>query len=124
MTPNAFRRLALSLPDVVEGAHMGHADFRVGGKIFATLNADETKGMVNLPPDSQAECLQTHPTLFSPCNGVWGRRGATYVVLKGATRAVVMPALVAAWTKCSARDPASKTSKRKPPSKRRDSKNR
>ena len=52
VTADAFRRLALSLPEAVEGSHMGHADFRVCGKIFATLGPDETWGMVKLTPEA------------------------------------------------------------------------
>src|SRR5689334_13790679 len=97
MTAHAFRRLVLSLPEVVEGSHMGHPDFRVGGKIFATLGPDETWGMVKLTPKQQAELLAEHPQAFEPFNGAWGRRGATKVILKAATKAAVTPALVAAW---------------------------
>lgn len=76
---------------------MGHADFRVGGKIFATLNSDETCGMVKLTPEQQTEFVRHKPKIFEPIAGGWGRRGATKVVLKAATKAAVTPALVAAW---------------------------
>ena len=56
MTPDGFRRLALSLPEAIESAHMGHPDFRVGGRIFATLGSpDSSHGMVKLKPDQQAK---------------------------------------------------------------------
>jgi hypothetical protein len=72
MTPNQFRRIALSLPDAVEGAHMGHADFRVGGKIFATLgHPDPAYGMVQLKPDQQALLAETSPDVFRPVPGGW-----------------------------------------------------
>jgi hypothetical protein len=98
MTADAFRRLALSLPEAIEGAHMDHPDFRVGGKIFATLGPDETWGMVKLTPQQQAAFIEQHPKVFEPFNGAWGRRGCTKVLLKVATRSAVAPALVAAWS--------------------------
>jgi hypothetical protein len=97
MTPAQFRTLALSLSEATEGSHMGHADFRVGGKIFATLGPDETWGMVKLTPEQQAEFVRAKPKVFEPCNGAWGRRGATKVILRAATKTVVVPAIVAAW---------------------------
>ena len=57
MTADKFRSLALSLPEVCESAHLGHPDFRVGGKIFATLGPDEVWGMVKLNPDEQASFI-------------------------------------------------------------------
>jgi len=103
MTADQFRTLALNLPEAVEGSHMGHADFRVGGKIFATLGPDETWGMVKLTPEQQAEFVRAKPKMFEPFNGAWGRRGATKVILKAATKGAVVPALVAAWTNIAAK---------------------
>jgi hypothetical protein len=97
MTADEFRSLALSLPEASEGAHMGHPDFRVGGKIFATLGPDETWGMVKLTPDQQALFVRTEPAVFQPVKGGWGRRGATRVELSAATEAAVRQALVVAW---------------------------
>jgi hypothetical protein len=97
MTPGQFRKIALHLPEAVESAHMGHADFRVGGKIFATLGPEETWGMVKLTPEQQTDFVQTNPKMFEPFNGAWGRRGCTKVLLKAATTPVVTPAIVAAW---------------------------
>ena len=77
MTPNQFRKLALAMPDAIEGAHMGHADFRVGDKIFATLGyPDAAWGVVLLKPDQQAPLLQTAPDIFSPVPGGWGLMAA------------------------------------------------
>jgi hypothetical protein len=97
MTADAFRRLALNLPESVESSHMGHPDFRVGGKIFATLGPGEVWGMLKLTPKQQTELVSKHPKAFEPFNGAWGRRGCTKVLLKSATKAAVMSALVAAW---------------------------
>jgi hypothetical protein len=98
MTPDDFRSLALSLPEAAESAHMGHPDFRVGGKIFATLGApDAGHGMVKLSPDQQALFVRTEPRVFRPANGAWGRQGCTYVTLDAATEPAVRQAIVAAW---------------------------
>jgi hypothetical protein len=98
MTADSFRRLALSLPEVVESAHMGHPDFRVGGRIFATLGApDETWGMVKLTPQQQSDYVEAEPKAFAPVKGGWGRRGCTNVLLRAARKESALAALVAAW---------------------------
>src|SRR5262249_52904168 len=98
MTAEDFRALALDLPEASEGSHMGHADFRVGGKIFATLGApDENWGMVRLTPDQQTLIVRTEPAVFQAIKGGWGRRGATGVHLALATEPSVRQALIAAW---------------------------
>jgi hypothetical protein len=97
MTADAFRRLALSLPEAEESAHMGHPDFRVRGKIFATLGPDESWGMVKLTPDQQAMHLGLAPKVFRPAAGAWGRKGATIVHLEHADEATVQGALLLAW---------------------------
>jgi len=100
MTPEAFRKLALELPEAVESSHMGHPDFRVGGKIFATLGPEREKepwGMVKLTPELQAPLLAAEPDAFEPASGAWGRRGATLVRLRKAGVAPVRRALATAW---------------------------
>lgn len=98
MTPAAFRRRALSLPEATEGAHMGHPDFRVRGKIFATLYyPDETLGMVKLTPEQQEAFVSAEPTVFAPVKGGWGLRGATNVRLGAAKTKSLRVALAAAW---------------------------
>jgi hypothetical protein len=97
MTTDDFRALALSLPEAVESAHMGHPDFRVRGKIFATLAPDAARAMVKLTPDQQALFVRTEPDVFEPVPGGWGRKGATYLRLEAATEPAVRQALVAAW---------------------------
>ncbi len=100
MTPSAFRKLALRLPDTEEREHMNHPDFRVHGKIFATLNYPSKEfGMVNLWPEQQAALVEAHPKMFSPFTGGWGKKGATRVHLKTATERVVAKALADAWEK-------------------------
>jgi hypothetical protein len=98
MTAGDFRRLALGFPETTEGAHMDHPDFRVGGKIFATLGYPDMRvGMVKLFPDQQADFVRADPKTFAPVKGAWGRRGATHVRLKAAKKASVQRALAAAW---------------------------
>ena len=83
MTAAQFRRLALSFPGVIESSHMSHPDFRVGGKIFATLGyPDNEHGMVVLPPDEQERFARASPKVFAPAKGAWGKRGSTTVDLE------------------------------------------
>jgi hypothetical protein len=98
MTLNDFRRLALSFPEAVEAEHMNHPDFRVAGKIFATLAyPDKTYGMVKLPLLDQDKFVQESPEVFTPVPGYWGKNGATHVHLKKATKKILQPALAVAW---------------------------
>jgi hypothetical protein len=98
MTPNEFRRFALSLPETSENSHMDHPDFRIAGKIFATLGYPEDGwGMVKLTPLEQEMFIKSQPTVFKPCSGAWGRRGATNLHLKSARKRLVQRALLAAW---------------------------
>ena len=100
MTPNEFRELALSLPEAIESAHMRHPDFRVGGRIFATLGyPHEDSAMVKLSRDEQKEFVRTSPNIFTPVRGAWGRQGATNINLPAATIDIVRKALTAAWRK-------------------------
>ena len=94
MTADDFRRIALSFEGAVEGSHMGAVDFRVGGRIFATL-ASEAQGYGNLmlTPEVQAEFLADRPEVFLAVHGGWGRMGATHVRLAVATEEVLTGAL-------------------------------
>jgi hypothetical protein len=93
-----FRRLALSLEGAEEGSHMGAADFRVGGRIFATL-ASEKQGYGNLmlTPEVQAQFVAEAPEIFLPIPGGWGRNGATHLVLAAANADLALGALRTAW---------------------------
>jgi len=97
VTADSFRQLALGLPEVAERAHMGHPDFRVRDKIFATLAPDATWGTVKLTPDQQTAFMRADPDVFQPCSGAWGRRGATQLWLAPARAPSVQRALRAAW---------------------------
>jgi len=98
MTPNEFRELALSFPEAIESVHMHHPDFRVGGRIFATLEyPNENSAMVKLSPDEQKEFVRSSPGVFTTAKGAWGRQGSTIVHLPAATIDIVREALTAAW---------------------------
>ena len=97
MTVATFRRLALGLPEAVEGAHMGHADFRVGGKVFASLGPDQDWAMVKLGPDDQADLIGEGKGPYQPASGTWGLRGCTIITLRRASEARVRRAIAAAW---------------------------
>ena len=94
-----FRRIALSLEGAEEGSHMGAADFRVGGRIFATLASQkEGYGNLMLTPEQQAEFVRELPEVFVPIHGGWGRMGATHIRLAKADEDVLAGALRTAWT--------------------------
>lgn len=97
VTASQFRRIALSLDGAWEGAHMGHPDFRVDKRIFASLHSGDQFGMVKLTPDQQAAFLEDHPAAFVPEAGAWGRSGCTRVVLKAITEDILGEALTLAW---------------------------
>jgi hypothetical protein len=100
MTAAEFRRIALSMPEASESAHMNHPDFRVDGKIFATLGyPDEDHGMVILPPEEQARFIRSHSKVFTAAKGAWGKRGSTSVRLAGVDRATLRSAMEIAWRK-------------------------
>jgi hypothetical protein len=98
VTPAQFRRLALSFPEVLEGSHMGHADFRVGKRIFATLGyPDDRFAVVMLSPADQDLVVRDHPQSFAPVKGAWGASGSTTVILGKARVRATTAALEAAW---------------------------
>jgi len=102
MTAAQFRRLALSLPQTEERAHRNHPDFRVAGRIFATLGyPDASRGMVKLFPDQQAAFVSSDPATFAPVPGAWGRQGCTHVLLPSADPQKVKAAMHAAWERAA-----------------------
>src|SRR5271163_3243251 len=98
MNVSDFRRIALSLEGAEESSHMGAADFRVGGRIFATL-ASQSQGYGNLmlTPEQQAAFVEELPDVFLPVHGGWGRMGATHIRLSKANEDVLAGALRTAW---------------------------
>ena len=98
MTPAQFRKIALSLPEAIESIHHAHPDFRVAGKIFATLGyPDDSFGVVMLDPDEQAFYVRIDSKVFAPVKGEWGRKGSTLVNLRAAKPSIVRESLQAAW---------------------------
>lgn len=98
MDAGDFRRIALSLEGAEEGSHFGQADFRVGGRIFATLAAEKQGyGNLMLTPEQQAAFVAEAPEMFLPIPGGWGRNGATHVRLAAANEDVLLGALRTAW---------------------------
>jgi hypothetical protein len=98
MSSSRFRGIALGLPDAVEGSHQGHADFRVGKRIFATLGyPDEAWGMVKLTPEQQTVLVESEPEIFRPVPGGWGKQGNTNVQLAKADPTTLRSALTMAW---------------------------
>jgi hypothetical protein len=98
MNAEDFRRIALSLPGAEESSHMGAPDFRVGGRIFATL-ASQSRGYGNLmlTPEQQAAFVEELPEMFLPVAGGWGKTGATHIRLAAANADVLAGALRTAW---------------------------
>ncbi len=98
MTPADFKRIALSLEGVEEGSHMEAVDFRIGGRIFATL-ASQSQGYGNLmlAPEEQSAFCQELPDVFLPIAGGWGRMGMTHIVLANASEDLLRGALQTAW---------------------------
>jgi len=104
VTPAGFRRIALGLTGVVERSHQGHADFRVAGRILASLGyPDKAWGMLVLTPDQQRSLVRTHPDGFLPVKGKWGEQGCTSVRLAAVDEEMLGEALTLAWQHASAR---------------------
>jgi hypothetical protein len=85
------------MPEAAESAHMGHPDFRVAGKIFATLWPEKDRAVVKLEPDHQAMLIEAEPQVFSPAAGSWGQKGWTNVALAAADEATLRSVVVASW---------------------------
>jgi hypothetical protein len=128
MTPTDFRRIALSFEGAEEGSHMGAADFRVDGRIFATLaSVKEGYGNLMITPELQAAFIADQPGLFLPVHGGWGRMGITHIRLAESDEDTLTGALHTAWKlrveknrKAGRKRNASST--RKPPAKSKSAK--
>jgi len=101
-----FRRIALGMTGAVEGSHMAHPDFRVNGRIFATLHPDGKRGMVKLTPGQQQEFTDANPSTFEPASGAWGRQGCTMVRLNGVEEGTLGEAMTLAWQNAVRAGPA------------------
>ncbi len=114
MTVNDFRELALGFDGAEESAHQGVADFRVGGRIFATL-AHEALGFGNLmlTPELQQQLVAEAPDVFQPVAGGWGTQGATHLRLAAATPQQLLRGLQLAWSARVQKNDQSKTPRRR-----------
>jgi hypothetical protein len=121
MTAKGFRTIALGLTGAVESAHHAHPDFRVGGRIFATLGyPDRHWGMVSLTPDQQRTWVRERPDAFVPVKGKWGEAGATSVRLAAVDEEALGETLTLAWQNTVAKQRArTKTSRVTSPRSRR-----
>jgi hypothetical protein len=98
MNAQDFRRIALSLESAEESSHMGQPDFRVGGRIFATLASQHLGyGNLMLTLEQQADFVSELPEVFLPIAGGWGRMGMTHIRLAAANEDVLAGALRTAW---------------------------
>ena len=112
MRERDFRRMALGLGGAVEGAHMGHPDFRINNRIFATLHHDRAFGGLALTPTQQERFLRVHPDAFEPASGAWGRAGATTVRLALVSEEALGEAMTLAWRNTVAKGPSRSARKR------------
>ena len=117
LTFKDFRRIALGMAGAIERAHMNHPDFRVNGRIFATLQHGLKSGMVKVTPDQQAALMREHPDAFSPEAGAWGRAGCTCVRIGAVDEDTLGEAITLAWQAAMQKPPMRK-SKPKPRPKR------
>ena len=114
MTVADFRRVALSFPGAEESSHMGQPDFRVGGRIFATLASQrEGYGNLMLSPEIQSGLVADAPELFLPIHGGWGRMGSTHIILAAADKDTLHDALQTAYKLRVAKNSAAKKKTRR-----------
>jgi hypothetical protein len=115
MRDDDFRRMALGMAGAVEGAHMGHPDFRVNARIFATIHPDRQFGMVTLTPDQQQQFIHDHSDTFAPENGAWGRAGCTRVRLDLVHEETLGEAMTLAWQNTIEKGPPKRTTRKRSP---------
>jgi hypothetical protein len=106
MTANDFRRIALGMRGAIESSHMGHPDFRVNNRIFASLHDGDRFGMVKLTPEEQTTFRREHPSMFQPENGAWGLQGYTRVLLDSAAEDVIGEVMTLAWREVASKPAA------------------
>ena len=114
MTSTDFRRIALSFEGAEEASHMGAVDFRVGGRIFATLaSVKQGYGNIKLTLEQQADFVRELPRVFLPIPGGWGRMGMTHIRLAEANEDVLTGALHAAWKLRAERNKSARSARKK-----------
>jgi hypothetical protein len=110
VTANDFRRIALGMEGAIESSHMGHPDFRVNNRIFATLHHDDRFGMVKLTPEEQKRFMRSHPSAFEPESGAWGLQGCTRVHTDTVDEDALGEAMTLAW-RAAVSKPAAKSAR-------------
>lgn len=113
MSPDKFRRIALSMKGAIEGTHMGHPDFRSNGRIFATIYPDGHSGMVKLTPAQQQEFMSADSVKFAPASGAWGRKGCTTVRFDSIDEDTLGHAITLAWQNTMKDQPTSPSKTRR-----------
>ena len=124
LTAKRVRELVAALPGTQESAHHGHPDFRVNGRIFATLHPDNKYGMVKLTPAVQQTFVRENPSSFTPENGAWGRQGCTRVQLTAVDEDTLGEAMTLAWQDAVKKRAAGRSKTKRPASPRRPSRKR
>ncbi len=97
MTPAAFQKLALAMPEAAAASHFDTPDYRVAGKIFATAGRKDGRAVLKLTIDQQQMLCEAEPAIFVPVDGGWGRKGWTNIILAKADAATAKSALWMAW---------------------------
>jgi hypothetical protein len=114
MTVDDFREFALSFQGAEESSHMGVPDFRVAGRIFATLAMQQQGyGNLMLTSELQQSLISAAPDVFLPVPGGWGRMGATHIRLSAANETQLMEALRTAWKLRTEKNAKAKTRPRR-----------
>ncbi|MBZ9656291.1 MmcQ/YjbR family DNA-binding protein [Phyllobacterium lublinensis] len=101
MKLETFAEMALSFPETIQASHLGTTDFRVNGKIFATLRPEKHRGVLSLTREDQALLRETSADMFEPVPGSWGEKGWTLVILQNADPEAVRHAMAMAWKKAA-----------------------
>lgn len=113
MTANDFRRIALGMDGAIESSHMNHPDFRVNGKMFASIHHDHKWGMVKLTSEQQERFVRDTPESFTPENGAWGLAGYTKVQLKTVDEDTLGEAMTLAWQNTAQAKPAKRQTRKR-----------
>ena len=96
---NAFKKLALSLPEAIELPHFEKTSFRINNKIFTTLDIEKQKAVLMLTKIDQSVFCAFDRTVIYPVDGYWGKQGATYFELKKTRKDMLKDALKCAYNK-------------------------
>jgi hypothetical protein len=101
VTQEQFCAMALGFPEAARGSHFDVTDFRVRGRIFATLRVRDGRAVLMLKPDQQHLLMETARGMFEPVPGAWGLKGSTRVRLEATDEATLRHAMAMAWRKAA-----------------------